>query len=227
MGHLVFLESYWSVHVNQRVCMSFLIGVVLFEGESTLLRNASTLMVCLGKKKLGSTSPWIVQKNWSLLWKMYIPVWPKYRHSSFLSKKNTLTLMYDSRPWPRYWTRLRFRFRILMRKKRWSNIDFPTLDSRWKKYIWARSVFGQWNSAENNSFAQLLFLTSDFRKRLADFGFLIKKYVGPISVFGVRYPMKTMKEKMLARRQFSDLISPTFSTFLHITYINSSKLHLI
>ena len=57
MGHLVFLGSYWSVHVHQRVSMSFLIGVVLFEGESTLLRNASILMDCLGKKKLGSTSP--------------------------------------------------------------------------------------------------------------------------------------------------------------------------
>ena len=110
--------------------------------------------------------------------------------------------MYDSQPWPRYWTRLWFRFRILMKKKRWPNIDFPTLDSGWKKYIWARSVFGQWNSAENNSFAQLRFLTSDFRKRLADFGFLIKKYVGAISVFGVRYSKKT---NTLILHHFSDV----------------------
>ena len=40
--------------------------------------------LCLDKKQLGSTSPWIVSR---LVWSIYIPVWPKYLHSSSLSKQ--------------------------------------------------------------------------------------------------------------------------------------------
>ena len=42
--------------VNCKICW---FCVALFEGTSPL-KNASTLMVCLGKKKLGSTAPCIV-----------------------------------------------------------------------------------------------------------------------------------------------------------------------
>ena len=53
---------------NQLVCMIFLAGVgwfcvVLFEGSSPLKKSSSVLMVFLGKKQLGSTSPWIVQRS--------------------------------------------------------------------------------------------------------------------------------------------------------------------
>ena len=86
MGHLVFLESHWSVHVNQRVCMSFLIGVVLFEGESTLLRNASILMDCLDSRqeKIGQHFP-INRFKFGHVPSIYIAVWPKYLHSSSLT----------------------------------------------------------------------------------------------------------------------------------------------
>ena len=48
--------------------MSFLAGVgwicvVLFEGSSPLKKNSSILMVFLGKKQLGSTSPWIAPRS--------------------------------------------------------------------------------------------------------------------------------------------------------------------
>ena len=51
--------------------------VALFEGTSPL-EDASTLTVCLGKKKLGSTSPCI-----------YIPVLLKYLHLFSLSKQKS------------------------------------------------------------------------------------------------------------------------------------------
>ena len=55
--------------------------VAFFEGTS-LSKNASTLMVCLGKKKFGSTSPCIVRR-------LVIPVLQKYLHLFSLSKQKS------------------------------------------------------------------------------------------------------------------------------------------
>ena len=60
-------------------------------------------MVCLGKKNLGSFSRWILPGfvpsmnfiAWSRIWSIYVPVWPIYLHSSFLSKQQFFCRLFE------------------------------------------------------------------------------------------------------------------------------------
>ena len=49
-------------------------------------KNVSILMVCLGNKQLRGASHELFQ-HWSIIWSIFMPVWSKYLHSSFLSKQ--------------------------------------------------------------------------------------------------------------------------------------------
>ena len=97
-----------SINFNQLFCMSFLVGFVLFEGTSPL-KNVLALMVCLGKKKFGSTSaPHDLFLNWSLIWSIYIPVSTKYLHLSSLFKQTIFFRSFENNSHRKYLENLWF-----------------------------------------------------------------------------------------------------------------------
>ena len=77
---------------NQLVCMSFLVGFVLFEGINHHWKNASTWFDGLSTQGtiFAALPHELLVQDWSLIWSIYIiPVWPKHLHSCSLSKKDS------------------------------------------------------------------------------------------------------------------------------------------
>ena len=77
LTHLIF----WKICLKSAgLHIMSLLALAGFVWRHFTIKNVSTLMVCLGKKQLGSTSHELFQ-DWSLIWNIYVPIWPIYPYS--------------------------------------------------------------------------------------------------------------------------------------------------